>query len=80
MWDTTGEERTNSYVTYSSGPLHMDEQRQDDQLELTYNSSVPIQYVAWKTYRKGWTIVKGSERGSGLSVLMVRYDDDHGDY
>ena len=27
---------------YSSGPLHMDEQRQDDQLEPIYNSSVPI--------------------------------------
>ena len=28
----------------------MDKQRQDDQLEPTYNSSVPIQDVALKTY------------------------------
>ena len=27
----------NSLVTYFSGPLHMDEQRQDDQLEPIYN-------------------------------------------
>ena len=44
MRDTAGEVGTNSYVTYSCGPLHM--QRQDDQLEPTYNSSVAIQVVA----------------------------------
>ena len=32
--------------------LHMDEQMQDDQLESTYSSSVPIQDVALKTCRK----------------------------
>ena len=31
---------------YSCGLLHMDEQRQDDQLEATYSSSVPIWDVA----------------------------------
>ena len=31
---------------YSCVPLHMDEQRQDDQLEPIYNSSVPIQDIA----------------------------------
>ena len=30
-------------------PLHVDEQRQDDQLEPIYNSSVPIQATALKT-------------------------------
>ncbi len=30
MRDTAGEVRTNSLVTYFCGPLHMDEQRQDD--------------------------------------------------
>ena len=30
----------------------MDEQRQDDHLEPIYNSSVPIQDVALKTYRE----------------------------
>ena len=34
----------------------MDEQRQDDQLEPTYNSSALIQDVALKTYRKWWMI------------------------
>ena len=38
------------------GPFYMDEQRQDDQLEPTNNSSVPIQDVALKTYQKRWRI------------------------
>ena len=54
----------------------MDEQRQDDQLEPIYNSSVPIQEVAFKTYRERWTIETGGKRGSGRSVLAVRLDDD----
>ena len=37
----------------------IDEQRQDDQLEPTYNISVLKQDVALKTYRKGWKIEKG---------------------
>ena len=53
----------------------MDEQMQDDQLEPTFNSSVPIQDVAWKTSRKRWTIEKGGEIGSGRSVLAGRHDD-----
>ena len=53
----------------------MDEQRQDDQLEPTYNSSMPIQGVALKTYRKRWTIEKGGRKGSGRSVLIARHDD-----
>ena len=52
MQDTAGELGINSYVTYSCGPLHMDEQKQDDQLEPTYKSCVPIQDVALKVYRK----------------------------
>ena len=54
----------------------MDEQRQDDQLEPTYNSSESIQHEALKTYQKRWTIEKGVGRGSGISVLMVRDDDE----
>ena len=34
----------------------MEEQKQDDQLEPTYNSSVPIQDVVLKIYRKRWRI------------------------
>ena len=41
----------------------MDKQRQDDQLEPTYSSYVPIRDVALKTYRKQWMIERGGERG-----------------
>ena len=61
---------------YSCRPLHMDKQRQDDQLEPTYSSSLPIRDVVLKTCRKQWTIGRGGERGLGISVLMVRNDDD----
>ena len=63
-------------VMYFCGPLHMNEQRQDDQLEPIYSSSVPIRYVALKTYRKQWTIGRGGKRGSGISVLIARHDDE----
>ena len=49
----------------------MDEQRQDDQLEPIYNSSVSIRDVSLKTCRKQWTIGRGGERGSRISVLMA---------
>ena len=54
----------------------MAEQRQDNQLEPTYSSSVLIQDVALKTYQKQWMIGKGGERGSGISVLIARHDDE----
>ena len=57
----------------------MDEQSQDDQLEPTYSSSVPIRGVPLKTCWKKWTIGSGGERGSGISVLIARYDDDGDD-
>ena len=57
----------------------MDEQKQDDQLEPTYNSSVPIQDVTLKTYWKWWTIERGDGRGSEISVLMTWHDDDDDD-
>ena len=62
----------------SCGPLHMDEQRQGDQLEHTYSSSVPIRDVAPRIYRKQWTIEMCGERGSGISVLIERREDDRG--
>ena len=58
----------------------MTEQRQDDQLEPTYSSSVPIRDVTLKTYRKQWTIGNDGERGSGISLLIVRHDDDDQDH
>ena len=57
----------------------MDEQRQDDQLEPTYSSSMPIQDVALKTYRKQWTIEKCGWKASRRSTLVVRQDDDDDD-
>ena len=54
----------------------MDEQKQVDQPEPIYNSSVPIEDVASKTCRKQWMIGRGGERGSGIFVLMARHDDD----
>ena len=66
-------------VMYSCGPFHMVEQKQHDQLEPTYNSSVLTQDVVLKTCQKQWMIGRGGERGSGISVLMARYDDDDDD-
>ena len=54
----------------------MDKQTQDDQLELTCNSSVPIQDVALKTYWKRLMIEKGGRRGLGRPALVARHDDD----
>ena len=76
MWDTAGEVRINSLATYSCGPLHIDEQRQNDQQESIYNSSVPIQDIALKTSQERWTIETHGKRGSGRSVLVARHDDD----
>ena len=61
---------------YSSGPVRIDEQRKDDQLESTYNSFVSMQDVALRTCRKQWTREKGGEKGSRISVLVARHDDD----
>ncbi len=54
----------------------MAEQRQDDQLEPIFTSSVPIQGIALKTSQEQWTIETGGERGSRRSVLAVRHEDD----
>ena len=51
-----------------TGPPHMAEQKQGDQLEPTYSSCVPIWDVALKTCR---TIGRVGERGSWISVLIV---------
>ena len=64
------------YNLHSSEPLHMDEQRQDDQLESIYNSSVPIKDVALKTYWEWWSIEKVGRKESERSVLAVRHDGD----
>ena len=61
-------------MIYSCGPLHIDEQRLNDQLEPTYNSSVPIQDIALKTFRERWTIETGGKRGSGRFMLAARHN------
>ena len=61
------------------GPIHMAEQRQGDQLEPTYRSSVRIRDIALRTCRKRCNIGRGDQRGSGISVLMAWHDDDDDD-
>ena len=61
---------------YSYGPPHMAGQKQDDQLKHTFSSYVRIQDVALKTCQRRWTIGRSGERGSGISVLVTRHDDD----
>ena len=58
-------------------PQHMAEQKQDDQLELTYSSYVRIRDVALKTCLRRWTIGRSGESGSGISVLAERHDEDY---
>ena len=74
--DTAGEARMSSSVMYSYGPPHMTKQKQDDQLEHTYSSYVRIRGVALKTCQKRWMIGRSGDRGSGISVLAARHDDD----
>ena len=76
MQDTAGEAEMNSEEMYSYGSPHMAAQKQDDQLERTFSSYVRIQAVVLKTYLGRWTIGRSGERGSGISVLPARYDDD----
>ena len=54
-------------------------QKQDDQHEHTFSSLVRIRDVVLKTYLGRWTIGRSGERGSGISVLPARYDDDDDD-
>ena len=79
MQDTAGEAGTNSRVMYSYGTPHMAVQKQDDQHEHRFSNYVRIQDVVQKTCLRGWTIWKGGERGSGISVLPARHDDDGDD-
>ena len=52
------------------------EQKQDDQYEHTFSNYVRIWDVAQKTCQKWWMIGKSGERGSRISVLPARHDDD----
>ena len=58
----------------------MAEQKQDDQHENTFSNYVRIRDVVQKTCQMRWTIGKSGERGSGISVLPARHDDDDDDF
>ena len=64
MQDTAGEVETKSKVTYSCGPLHIDEQMQDNQQEPTYNSSMPM------------NVREVGRRGSARSAQVAQHHDD----
>ena len=53
--------------------------KQDDQHEHTFSNYVRIQDVVHKTCLRRWTIGKSGEKGSGISVLPARHDDDDND-
>ena len=55
---------------------HKAVQKQDDQHELTFSNYVRIRDVVQKTFLRRWTIGKSGARGSGISVLPARHDDD----
>ena len=63
-------------MMYSYGPPHMAEQKEDDQHEHTFSNYVRIRDVVQKTCQRRWTIGKSGERGSGVSMLPARHDDD----
>ena len=44
--------------------------------EHTYSSYVKIRDVAQKTCQRRWMIGRSGEKGSGISVLAARHDDD----
>ena len=61
---------------YSHGPPHTAEEKQDDQHELTFSNYVRIRDVVKKACQRRWTIGRSDERGSEISVLPARHDDD----
>ena len=69
--DTAREAGTSSWVMYSYGPPHMAVQKQDDQLEHTFSSSVRRRNVALKTCQRRWTMGRSGERRSGIFVLLL---------
>ena len=57
-------------------PASKANQKQDGQLEHTYSSYVIIRDVTLRTCQRRWMIGRRRERGSGISVLAARHDDD----
>ena len=69
----SGDELISDFLLWTP---HMAKQKQGDQLEPTYGSSVRIRGVALRTCQKWWTIGRSSETGSRASVLVAKQDDD----
>ena len=67
------------FCTAMYGPPHMAVQKQDDQHGHIFSNYVRISDVVQKTCLMWWTIGKSGERGSGISVLPARHDDDDDD-
>ena len=63
--DLEASNETHFFTSSTCRPLHMDQQKQNDQLEPTYNSSVLKQHVALKTCRKVSMIEKDARKGQG---------------
>ena len=61
---------------FSYKPPYMAEQKQGDQLEPTYSSSVRIEDVALRTCQKRWPRGRSGESWSGISMLDAWQDDD----
>ena len=57
-------------------PTHWPCKKQDNQHEHTFSNYVRIWDVVLKTCLGRWTIGRSGERGSGISVLPARHDDD----
>ena len=64
---------------FSCGPLHTNEQKLDDPLEIIYSYSVRTQDVALKICQMRWTIETYGKGESGKLVLDPRHDDDDDD-
>ena len=80
MQDTTGEtgdELIRDVLLWT--PTHGLLQKQDDQHEHTFSSCARIRDAVLRTCLGRWTIGRSGERGSGISVLPARHDDDDDD-
>ena len=65
-----------SQKMYNNNILDFQESTTILPIENSYNSSVPFQDIALKTYRKWWTKEKGGGKGSGMSLLNAWHDGD----
>ena len=61
---------------YSCGPVHMDVQRQDDQLEHTIQQLCADTGCNSEDLLEAMDDREGGERGPEISVLIARHDDD----